>query len=173
LYNLKKNTDMKNHYLSLLSLSTILFFASACANKMTNSQNSQSNNGYENPDLVSNGYTKESPHNKLGAGGSVDNPNSIIGLDMYLRSLAGVTVTGSGDNAQVTVRGVNSFSSSTEPLFVVDGLAINGGYSSVYRMINPYDIKRVNLLADAASQAIYGSRGSNGIIVITLKKGRQ
>lgn len=144
----------------------ILFFAGSCANKVATSQ---ATNTYENPDLISNGYSKESSHNKTSSSGSVDSQNTIVGLDVYLRGLSGVTVTGDGASARVVVHGIGSFMSSNEPLFILDGIAMNGGYSAAYQAINSIDIKRVTVLKDAASTAIYGSRGGNGVIVITRK----
>jgi TonB-dependent SusC/RagA subfamily outer membrane receptor len=144
----------------------ILFLVCSCANKVAPPQ---ATNTYENPDLISNGYSKESPHNKTSSSSSVDAQNTIVGLDVYLRGLSGVTVTGDGASAQVVVHGVGSFVSSNEPLFILDGIVINGGYSSVYQSISSVDIKRVTVLKDAASTAIYGSRGGNGVIVITRK----
>lgn len=144
----------------------ILFVGGSCANKIAPNQASSN---YENPDLISNGYSKESPRNKTSSSSHVDSQNSIVGLDVYLRGLAGVTVTGDGASAQVVVHGVGSFMSSNEPLFVLDGIAMNGGYSGAYQAINSIDIKRVSVLKDAASTAIYGSRGGNGVIIITRK----
>jgi TonB-dependent starch-binding outer membrane protein SusC len=122
---------------------------------------------------VSNGYSKESPRNKTSSSSSVDAQNAIVGLDVYLRALPGVTVTGDGASAQVIVHGVGSLVSSNEPLFVIDSVPISGGYSSAYNTINAAEIKRVSVLKDAASAAIYGSRGGNGVIIITRKKSNQ
>ena len=144
----------------------ILFLGGSCADKIASNQAS---NNDENPDLISNGYSKESPRNKTSSSSSIDSQNSIVGLDVYLRGLAGVTVTGDGPSAQVVIHGIGSLMSSNEPLFVLDGVAMNGGYSSAYQTINSIDIKRVSVLKDAASTAIYGSRGGNGVIVITRK----
>lgn len=71
----------------------------------------------------------------------------------------------SGEDA-MTIRGTSSFQAVTKPLVVVDGLPIEGGIESV----NPYDIKNITVLKDAAAAAIYGARASNGIIVITTKQ---
>ncbi len=155
---------MKNFTILLCLL--VLFFLGSCANKIAPAQ---ANNNYENPDLISNGYSKESPRNKTSSSSTVDAQNTIVGLDVYLRGLSGVTVTGDGASAQVVVHGIGSFTSSNEPLFVLDGIAVNGGYSSVYQSISSVDIKRVSVLKDAASTAIYGSRGGNGVIIITRK----
>ncbi len=71
----------------------------------------------------------------------------------------------SGEDA-MTIRGTGSFQAVTKPLVVVDGLPIEGGIETV----NPYDIKNITVLKDAAAAAIYGARASNGIIVITTKQ---
>lgn len=155
---------MKNFTILLCLL--VLFFFGSCANKIAPAQ---STNNIENPDLVNDGYSKVSPHNKTGSSSSVDSQNTIVGLDVYLRALSGVTVTGDGVSANVIVHGVGSLLSSNEPLFLLDGVVVNGGYSAVYQSINSAEIKRVTVLKDAASTAIYGSRGGNGVIVITRK----
>jgi TonB-dependent SusC/RagA subfamily outer membrane receptor len=97
---------------------------------------------------------------------AVDN----VTLDNYLKRVSGVNVVGQGANATITVRGINSFVSDTEPLFLVNGQAMSGGYSSIYNLYNSNDIKSVAVLKDAASSGLYGSRGANGVISITLKK---
>jgi TonB-dependent SusC/RagA subfamily outer membrane receptor len=86
--------------------------------------------------------------------------------------VAGVSVNGDGANAKVSIRGVNTFSivTSGEPLFVIDNTVVNGGFSGVYRLINPNDISSVSVLKDASSAGLYGSRGANGVVVINLKK---
>lgn len=83
---------------------------------------------------------------------------------------SGVVVTQSGtpgNEATIRVRGGSSLLSSNDPLIVIDGLPVTGGLSS----INPNDIESFSILKDASSTAIYGNRGSNGVILITTKKG--
>lgn len=86
--------------------------------------------------------------------------------------LAGVQVQevsgAPGRGLAVRVRGVGSISNSTAPLYVVDGYPINSGLDN----INPSDIESIEVLKDAASAAIYGSRGSNGVVLITTKSGK-
>lgn len=72
-----------------------------------------------------------------------------------------------GDGASVYVRGIGSVNGSTAPLYIVDGVPYGGGIST----INPQDIESITLLKDAASTAIYGARGANGVIVIKTKQG--
>ncbi len=86
-----------------------------------------------------------------------------------------------GANVQVRLRGVGSISLDANPLYVIDGMFINAGSlsrlattnsNSVLSGINEDDIESVTVLKDAAATAIYGSRGSNGVIVITTKRGK-
>ncbi|MHA7128738.1 SusC/RagA family TonB-linked outer membrane protein [Algoriphagus namhaensis] len=84
---------------------------------------------------------------------------------------AGVDVTQAGSKPgaapQVRIRGRRSFNASNEPLFVVDGIPIVGGIED----INPQDITSMEVLKDASATAIYGSRGANGVVLITTKRG--
>jgi len=81
-----------------------------------------------------------------------------------------------GGSSSVRIRGINSISGSNEPIYVIDGVIIDGssGSSSNNPMssINPSDIVSVDILKDASAQAIYGSRAANGVILITTKKGK-
>jgi TonB-dependent SusC/RagA subfamily outer membrane receptor len=74
-----------------------------------------------------------------------------------------------GSPYQVRIRGVRSLSASNEPLYVIDGIPISGGIQD----FNPAIIASYDVLKDAAATAIYGSRGANGVILITTKKGIQ
>lgn len=73
-----------------------------------------------------------------------------------------------GDNLMVRVRGVGSITAGNEPLYIVDGVPMENGLNS----INPNDIESLEVLKDASAAAIYGSRGSNGVVIITTKKGK-
>ena len=100
--------------------------------------------------------------------------------DMMVGKIAGVDVITEGGTpgagAQIRIRGGASLNASNDPLIVVDGLAIDNntakGMSNVLAMINPNDIESFTVLKDASATAIYGSRASNGVIIITTKKGR-
>jgi TonB-linked SusC/RagA family outer membrane protein len=72
-----------------------------------------------------------------------------------------------GSSVQVRIRGLGSINSSVDPLYVIDGLPFTGDLSS----INANDIESIEILKDASSTAIYGSRGANGVILISTKKG--
>ena len=96
---------------------------------------------------------------------------------------AGVQITQNsgliGSTPRIRIRGINSINSSTYPLIVVDGLPVQtgdlGGYAANNALadINPNDIESFEILKDGAASAIYGSRASNGVILITTKKGKE
>jgi TonB-linked SusC/RagA family outer membrane protein len=87
--------------------------------------------------------------------------------------LAGVefsrTSTKPGATMQIRIRGTRSLSASNDPLVVLDGIPFSGSIGD----INPNDIKSVDILKDASATAIYGSRGANGVILITTNRGRK
>jgi len=101
--------------------------------------------------------------------------------DMLSGKVAGVNIISNdgapGAGAQIRIRGGSSLNASNDPLIVIDGLAMDNegvkGLSNPLSMINPQDIESFNVLKDASATAIYGSRGSNGVIIITTKKGRK
>ena len=86
---------------------------------------------------------------------------------------AGVDITSSqrpGEVGDINIRGVRSINAAQSPLYVVDGMIIqNGGIEN----INPSDIESIDILKDASATAIYGSRGANGVILVTTKKGKE
>lgn len=86
---------------------------------------------------------------------------------------AGVDVAtadyGPGESASIRIRGNRSFTASNEPLYVVDGVPLAGGSLNDF---NPGDIESMEILKDASATAIYGSRGANGVILITTKRGK-
>jgi TonB-dependent SusC/RagA subfamily outer membrane receptor len=98
-----------------------------------------------------------------------DSPNLTL-ADMLLR-VPGVNVRGSDRNAKVTVRGISSFQANIEPLFVVDGMSLGFGYSSV-AFLNPMEVEHISVLKDGGA-ALYGVRGANGVIVIETKRPEQ
>ena len=109
----------------------------------------------------------------------VFNRGAITGAQELLSGkVAGVQIVTSGDpggGAAIRIRGGSSLSASNDPLIVVDGVPVdNGGISgerNILNFINPNDIESFTVLKDASATAIYGSRASNGVILITTKKG--
>lgn len=93
-------------------------------------------------------------------------------VDNALKGLvSGVSITQAsgqpGEASKVRVRGIGTINNS-DPLYIVDGMPIDGGID----YLNPVDIKSVEVLKDAASAAIYGARGANGVILVTTKSGK-
>ncbi|WP_158242875.1 TonB-dependent receptor plug domain-containing protein, partial [Siphonobacter sp. BAB-5405] len=102
-------------------------------------------------------------------------------LDQALQGrVAGMSITQNsgvpGGGSSIQIRGVNSINSSNEPIYVVDGVIINGRTGDNDRnaiaSINPNDIESIEVLKDASAAAIYGAQGANGVILITMKKGK-
>ena len=100
--------------------------------------------------------------------------------DMMQGKIAGVNVTSGGGtpggSSTIRIRGGSSLNASNDPLIVIDGMALDRqgvkGSPNALSMVNPNDIESFTVLKDASATAIYGSRGSNGVIIITTKKGR-
>ena len=106
--------------------------------------------------------------------------------DMLSGKVAGVNVTSNsgepGVGTQIRIRGGSSLNASNDPLIVIDGVpmdnnkvgvTLGNSASNLLSTINPQDIESFNVLKDASATAIYGSRGSNGVIIITTKKGHK
>lgn len=121
---------------------------------------------------------------ELRQGGAIDVAHGLQG------KIAGVNVQqndGSpGAGVSITVRGANSFTTSTQPLYIVDGVPFgtdpngtpqseassgNNQQTSPLSMIDPNSIEKIEVLKDASATAIYGSRGANGVVIITTRKG--
>ena len=128
-------------------------------------------------ELVVVGYAVQRKRDVLGAVNKVEGaelaqipvPSAQLALQGRVPGVQVSSASGApGADVSVRVRGVGSINSSNEPLYIIDGIQIEGGLNTV----SPNDIEDVTVLKDAASTSIYGSRGSNGIVVITTKKGR-
>lgn len=70
------------------------------------------------------------------------------------------------------IRGISTFMGNSEPLFVIDGMPVHGAPGTALIGLNPADIARIDILKDAGATAIYGSRGANGVVLITTKRAR-
>ena len=125
-------------------------------------------------DMVVTGYTSQRKKDLTGAVTVVNvenmskQPNSQIENQLQGQA-SGVTVIGSGqpgESPQIRIRGINTFGNNT-PLFVVDGVPTQD-----ISNINPNDVASIQILKDAGAASIYGSRASNGVIIVTTKKGK-
>lgn len=129
-------------------------------------------------EVVVTGYSTRSKRSNIGSASTVViddiRTQPIASFDQILQGqAAGLNVkTGSGQpgrNADLIIRGRTSVNGSVDPLYIVDGVEVRAGDFST---INQGDFESVTVLKDAASTAIYGSRGANGVIVVTTKKGK-
>ena len=99
--------------------------------------------------------------------------------DLLVGKTAGVVITAAngapGTGSTIRIRGGSSLNASNDPLIIVDGVPVDNsgvsGASNILDVINPNDIESFTVLKDASATAIYGSRASNGVIIITTKKG--
>jgi TonB-dependent starch-binding outer membrane protein SusC len=143
-------------------------------------------------ELVIVGYGVQRQRDVTGAISKIDPkqltaiPNSSFEANMQGQA-AGIQVTQGGGIAGsasiVRIRGIASISAGGDPLYVIDGIPITQDYfllrnngamnNNPLATINPYDIESVEILKDAAATGIYGSRGANGVILITTKRGRK
>jgi TonB-dependent SusC/RagA subfamily outer membrane receptor len=128
-------------------------------------------------DVVITGYTTRSRREAAGSSAQVKGEEiklqPVGSFDKLLQGkVAGLlSISGTGQPgapAEITIRGKGSLGGTNTPLYIIDGIQVNSGdFSS----LNPADIETYNVLKDASSTSIYGSRGSNGVIVITTKRG--
>lgn len=129
------------------------------------------------------GYGKQKKEDLTGSIASItakDFNGGATSPDQLIQGKApGVTVTGNGGNpgsgSTIRIRGGASLTASNDPLIVVDGIPMDykglSGAANALALINPNDIESFSVLKDASSAAIYGNRASNGVILITTKKG--
>ena len=100
-----------------------------------------------------------------------DNPSNSA-ADALTGRLAGVQITASEGSLEsdprIVIRGGNSITQDNSPLYIIDGVQVEDGFKS----LSPQDIARIDVLKDASATSIYGSRGSNGVVVITTKSGK-
>ncbi len=152
-------------------------------------------------DVVVIGYGQQKRQDVNGAISSVSSKDIAnipqVSIDQMLQGkAAGLTIQQNsgapGSNTSVHIRGISSLSGTNEPLYVIDGIAISGDANnssttgkspqlapnngengvSPLTFLNPSDIESIDILKDASATAIYGSRGSNGVIIITTKRGK-
>lgn len=106
--------------------------------------------------------------------GVINSPEQLL-----TGKVAGLQITtgggAAGGGSRIRIRGGASLNSSNDPLIVIDGVPVDGGgvagSANILNTINPNDIESMNVLKDAAATALYGSRASNGVLIVTTKKG--
>ena len=127
-------------------------------------------------EVVVTGYREENRRSMPGSVAVVKSDKiqnvPIASFDQVLQGrVPGMLVSGGsgqpGSSASVIIRGIKSLSGSNGPLYVLDGVPIAGG---VFNTLNPNDFESISVLKDATAAALYGSRGANGVVVITLKR---
>ena len=136
-------------------------------------------------ELVVVGYGTQKKSDVTGAIASVKSEDFNKGVfsnagELLQGKLAGVNISANsgepGAAQNVIIRGIGSLRSGTQPLYVVDGLLLdnanNGFDTNPLNFLNPSDIESIDVLKDASAAAVYGSRASNGVVVITTKKGK-
>ena len=136
--------------------------------------------GEELEEIVVIGYTNKKRGDISSSISSVtsaqlERQSNSVSIDNALQGVAtGVQVTAQngkpGNAAFVRIRGIGSINAGSEPLYLLDGIQVD---EDAIIGINPSDIERMDVLKDAASTAIYGARGANGVVVITSKRGKK
>lgn len=132
------------------------------------------------------GYGEVKKKDATGAVVNISNKDFNKGVltspqDLLVGKFAGVAITSSsgapGAGSTIRIRGGSSLSASNDPLIVIDGFPVDNntvsGVSNALASINPNDIETFTVLKDASATAIYGSRASNGVIIVTTKKGKE
>jgi TonB-dependent starch-binding outer membrane protein SusC len=138
-------------------------------------------------EVIITGYQVRKKRDEAGAistirGKEIENlPNPSLDKALQGRA-AGVLVQSNsgipGGGINVRIRGTGSFLAGTQPLFVIDGVQLNTRSDANYTesnplaFLNPNDIESIDILKDAASAAIYGAQASNGVVIVTTKKGK-
>jgi TonB-dependent starch-binding outer membrane protein SusC len=139
--------------------------------------------GQQDTALVNTGYGEVKKSEFTGSSTSVSEEQlneTSGGLHKRMKGKAvGVQVNPSSDNfsadLDIRIRGIHSIYASSDPLWVVDGLQIHSvrTVEELYTIVNVHDIESIEVLKDAYSCAMYGSRGSNGVIIIKTKSGKK
>jgi TonB-dependent SusC/RagA subfamily outer membrane receptor len=142
-----------------VSFYLLLAFGSACAPaKMT-------------PGEVGNAVPRDPPSGTTLTAEDIQRTPGVPIEDLLTAKVAGVWVSRTSDGGiAVRIRGATTIYGSQEPLYVLDGLPFQAGANGALSGIAPSDIESIEVLKDAASTAMYGLRGANGVIVIKTKK---
>ena len=179
------STDMDGNYKITVGNAAVLVFSAVGTNAQEVSVGSKtqinvalSADTKSLQEVVVVGYGTQKKSQLTGAISSVTSkqitemPITNLGQAMQGR-VAGVDVAQSGSKPgtvpKVLIRGRRSFNAGNDPLYVVDGIPLSGGYEDM----NPNDVASMEILKDATATAIYGARGANGVVLITTKRGNK
>lgn len=149
-------------------LAVLAAFAAACGPRSAETKPVP-----EPEDEISTGYGREPRATSTGAVSSLTqrdiHDRRVHSIQELLDRVPGVDVQRLGNGQfSVRVRGVHSIDGDNEPLFVIDGIPrTSGTFTAALEAIDPSNVDRIDVLKDASSLAMYGSRGANGVIVIT------
>ncbi len=126
------------------------------------------------------GYGTQQKRDVTGAVGQVKGDElrnlPVAGVDRALQGrAAGVAIAANsgspGSGTTVRIRGTSSIYGNNEPLYVVDGVPLGESVGGIEQIVNPTDVESIEILKDDSAAAIYGSRGANGVVLITTRKG--
>lgn len=127
----------------------------------------------DSDDRVSIGYGDIDKDNVTGSVSVIDREDierrRVTELAHLFEGQPGVQVIHTAGGFRIQIRGIHSFTGSNDPLFVLDGTPLQTGPSGLTSFINPNDVERIEILKGAAA-SIYGTRGANGVVLITTKK---
>lgn len=172
-YTIEVSTEVKKLNFSLLGYSATEIMLGA-SNSLNVTLKAQVNDIEE---VVMVGYGTQRRSDLSGSVGSVKGEQLMdrpaVNLEQGLAGrIAGVNVSTNsgrpGGRTRIRVRGFSSINAGNDPLYVVDGVIFTGGISS----INPNDIESIDVLKDASATAIYGTRGTNGVVIVSTKRGK-
>ena len=122
----------------------------SCATTKQNESPGRSNSSWEDRDRV-----------------PVDNPS--ISLADYLQRIPGLSVSGTGSNATIFIRGINSIRNNSGPLFVIDDQQVGNSYAAVSSLVDVNDILYVEVIKGPQAGALYGLPGGNGVVIIKTR----
>lgn len=154
-------------------LAALAAFAAACG-----PHHSETRPVADPGDEIATGYGREPRATSAGSVATLTqrdiHDRKATSVQELLDRLPGVDVQRLGNGQfSVRIRGIHSIDGDNEPLFVIDGVArTSAGFTAALEAIDPASIDRIDVLKDASSLAMYGSRGANGVIVITTVDGR-
>ena len=161
--------DRSTHTAAIATAVAVLLTTAACSSVPI------SHRPEDSATAVNIGYGTVAPRDLATAVGSIlvtrEEASNFSHIEELMEGrLAGVDVVRTGAGFRVRIRGTKSLMMDSDPLFVVDGMPLHS--TRGYLDLSPHDVARIDVLKDAGSTAIYGSRGANGVILITTRRAR-